>query len=214
MNASNNSQKLARTWIISYNPSRLDVCQTLMMLQLVTPFVGARMCEALAWEREIRVLILPVYMWWDISLSLKTAPQNWFSPGCQKGHKNTHTYIHTYTADVLCSLFEHAEALKCVFLCARVWLKVWPLSATVSLKRSSSNQSTAANIRGELKSRNRETHTQSDREDSMRQRQSGLTEKRRERLRLRHTAETGIKELESKERIKEGEWNLFSVVFF
>lgn len=43
----------------------------------------------------------------------------------------------------------------------------------------------------------------------MRQRQSELTEKRGERLRLRHTAETGIKELESKERqrIKEGEQN-------
>ncbi len=41
----------------------------------------------------------------------------------------------------------------------------------------------------------------------MRQRQSELTEKRGERLRLRHTAKTGIKELESKERerIKEGE---------
>lgn len=34
----------------------------------------------------------------------------------------------------------------------------------------------------------------------MRQRQSELTEGRGERLRLRHTAETGIKELESEER--------------
>lgn len=69
-------------------------------------------------------------------------------------------------------------------------------------------------IRGKLKSRNRDTHTQSDREDSMRQRHSALTERREERLRLRHWAQTGIKELEREGEGKDQRSRAISLFFF
>lgn len=122
-------------------------------------------------EDRNKVFILHVCVWSDISLGIKTAPRNCFSPGCQK-RAQTLTRIHSR-----CIFFvlTHRGLKVSVRVCACVCLKVWPLIATMSLKRSSSNQSTAANIRGKLKSRNRH----SDREDSMRHRQSELTEKRR-----------------------------------
>lgn len=82
---------------------------------------------------------------------------------------------------------------------ACVCLKVWPLFATVGLKRSGSNQSTAANIRGKLKSRNSDTHAQAGRQGGLDATEAEWA-KRGERLRLRHRAETGIKESGSRER--------------
>lgn len=86
--------------IISYCLSRVDPCQAILMQQLVTPCVDARTCvsvcvgEILGRKRET-VFILHVGMWWDISLSTKTAPQNSFSPGCQNGYKYAHTHRRT-----------------------------------------------------------------------------------------------------------------------
>lgn len=102
-----------RWWPVA-SPSRDNLCQALLTLQLVTPCVDASMCVFMC-ERERqgrkREVLMPlVCMWWDISLSTKTAPQNWFSPRCQKGHKPTHTLL-------VVPCFKHTEALKCVLKC-------------------------------------------------------------------------------------------------
>lgn len=86
----------------------------------------------------------------------------------------------------------------------------------MGLKHCSLIQSAAANIRGETEEqKQRQTHTH---KQAVGQRGFSATEaeRRGERLRLRHTAETGIKELESKERerIKESEITRFFLLFF
>lgn len=70
----------------------------------------------------------------------------------------------------------------------------------MSLKRSGWNQSTAANIRVKLKSRNRAAHTVKQGGFNATEAERANTGERRAAQRLRHTAQTGIKELEGKER--------------
>lgn len=148
--------------------------------------VRVKMCVSV-WQRVGNgVFMQHVCMWWDISLSANTAPQNPLSLRCHREHTDTHN----------CSSLQHITVFK---VCVPVWVcacvKVWPLFATVALKRSRLSQSTAANTREELKSRNRGAHTHAARqggfnatEPESRQRKGG------ERLRLRHGAETGFKE--------------------
>lgn len=172
--------------------------------------VRVKMCVSV-WQRVGNgVFMQHVCMWWDISLSANTAPQNPLSLRCHREHTDTHN----------CSSLQHITVFK---VCVPVWVgacvKVWPLFATVALKRSGLNQSTAANTREELKSRNRGTraHTHAARrggfnatEPESRQRKGG------ERLRLRHGAETGFKEWKKATRakqIKRGEPNRSSFLF-
>lgn len=75
----------------------------------------------------------------------------------------------------------------------------------MSLKLSGWNQSTAANIRVKLKSRNRAAHTVKQGGFNATEAERANTGERRAAQRLRHTAQTGIKELEGKER--KGGWN-------
>lgn len=174
--------------------------------------VRVKMCVSV-WQRVGNgVFMQHVCMWWDISLSANTAPQNPLSLRCHREHTDTHTTAPRCNT----SLF-----LKCVFQCESVHVqkcvKVWPLFATVALKRSRLSQSTAANTREELKSRNRGAHTHAARqggfnatEPESRQRKGG------ERLRLRHGAETGFKEWKKATRakqIKRGEPNRSSFLF-
>ena len=112
---------VSRTRIISSCPSRVHLCQDMVMPQLVTSCANACVGQCVKGEvgrKEGKYThVLHVYMWWDVSLSIKGAPQSWFSSKCQKGQK-PHTHTHTYSQlDALCCLFYHTEALKCVSEC-------------------------------------------------------------------------------------------------
>lgn len=90
----------SRTRIISSCPSRVHLCQDIVMPQLVTSCANACVCVCQC-VREVErkegkyTHVLYVYMWWDVSLSIKGAPQSWFSSKCQKGQK---PHTHTFTA--------------------------------------------------------------------------------------------------------------------
>lgn len=116
-------------------------------------------------------------MWWHTSWSIKTAPQNRFSLWCQKGHKHTRIQV--------CA----SKSVTYLCLCE---LKVFQHKSKhcSKYKREAEEQ--------------KQRHTQTHRENQTWRIQC---DRGRAAQRLRHTAQTGIKELESKERIKEGEPN-------
>lgn len=103
-----------------------------------------------------------------------------------------------------CSFFQHTEALKCVC----VWMCVSESVTSLchcELKAFQLESKHCSKYKREAEEqKQRRTHSQTGRIQCDRGRASEQRrEERRARLRLRHTAETGIKELESKERERE-----------
>lgn len=178
--------------------------------------VRVKMCVSV-WQRVGNgVFMQHVCMWWDISLSANTAPQNPLSLRCHREHTDTHN----------CSSLQHITVFKvCVPVwvgaCAKVCESVTSLchcgfkTLTLESKHCSKHKRGAE----EQKQRRAQTHTHTHAarrggfnatEPESRQRKGG------ERLRLRHGAETGFKEWKKATRakqIKRGEPNRSSFLF-
>lgn len=126
------------------------------------------MCVSV-WQRVGNgVFMQHVCMWWDISLSANTAPQNPLSLRCHREHTDTHN----------CSSLQHITVFKvCVPVwvgaCAKVCESVTSLRhcGFKTLRFESKHCSKHKRGAEEQKQRRAHTHTQPDGEDSMRQSQ-------------------------------------------
>lgn len=132
--------------------------------------VRVKMCVSV-WQRVGNgVFMQHVCMWWDISLSANTAPQNPLSLRCHREHTDTHN----------CSSLQHITVFKvCVPVwvgaCAKVCESVTSLRhcGFKTLRLESKHCSKHKRGAEEQKQRraHTHTHTQPDGEDSMRQSQ-------------------------------------------